>query len=450
MRVLLVHHGRLPSPDAVVSGGALRAGVHLDALRAAGHEVLPLAREQDGPGGFGSPGDLRRLAGAAAPDLIVCVAPEEAPALAGIAPLVVDLYAPRLLEGAFQGLQEEEAGRALAAVEAADQVLYSNPRQRWFWLGILGLAGWDLSREPGLVVPLAALPGPARRRPRRPRFVAGGHPWPWQDLTEVLARAAAWLGDRGEIHTYGLPALPGTVDHGLVPRGEWLAACAGATAALDRYAPNPERALAFSFRQADYLGCGLPLVSDPDGPLADGIRATAAGWVDEPLAEALRLAIEAARDSKGLAARFAPALTEAPLLAWTPVARPRGWSLGRAGGRLAVLEAGAAADRAAREAADREVAAKRAEIEGLNRQVAALVGAQEALAAAMADQASFRKEAVTVLGTRLGGETAAREALAREVAILQADLEKKNLEIEVLSAERGRLDQALRWLKGRG
>lgn len=446
MRVLLVFHGRLDEP---ATGGGLRASVHAGALAGAGHSVVPLGRAQDGPGGFRSPGDLRRLARAAAPDWILCVAPEDAPALAGIAPLVVDLYAPRVLEGAFEGLQREEAGRALRAVHAADEVLFSNPRQRWFWLGILGVCGWDLSAPAGLVVPLAALPGPARTPPARPRLLIGGQPWPWQDATATLRRAVEVLGDRGEVVSYGLPALPGVSAHPTVPRAEWRAACAGATAALDRYAPNPERSLAMSFRQMDYLGCGLPLITDADTPLADAVRETGAGWVDEPLEAAIEAAISSPRDGAALAARFHPDRTEAALLAWQPRTRRRAWTLLAAGARLAGAEARAGAERARREAAEAEVAAKRAEIDALNAQVRALASSVEALSAAMADVAGLRRETVAVLGTRLAGRTASEEHLRRELEITRADLEKKNTELRAAQEERDRVGKALSFLRGR-
>ncbi len=449
MRVLVVHHGVLPTADRVASGGALRALVHVEAFSGAGHTVLALAREQDQADGFSSPAHLRQRAAAWGPDLVVCVAPEEAAALTGIAPLVVDLYAPRVLEAAFQGLQEEEAGRALQAVEAADQVLFSNDRQRWYWMGLLGVAGWDLAAGPGLVVPLAALPGPPRAPPDRPRFVAGGHAWPWQDLTETLRRAAAWLGDRGEVHTYGLPPVDGVVAHGPVARGEWLAACAGATAALDRFAPNAERSLAMSFRQADYLGCRLPLISDADTPLADAIRTTGAGWVDEPLEDALADAIAVPRDAGVLGARFTPARTEAPLLAWVPAARPRGWTWTGAGARAALAEVAARADREARAAAEQELVGKRGEIEMLNGQVRALAGSVEALSVAMADVAAFRRETVAVLGARTAGAEATLEQLRREVEILSADLAKKNAELDAAQADRTRLGAWIERIRSR-
>ncbi|MFZ5476057.1 MAG: hypothetical protein ACOZNI_04725 [Myxococcota bacterium] len=449
MRVLLVHHGRFDA-DAPVTGGALRAATHADALRRAGHEVVTVARAQDEPGGFRSPGHLRRLADRARPDWILCVAPEEAPALAPVAPLVVDLYAPRMLEGAFEGLQREEAGRALRAVAAADEVIVSNPRQRWFWAGLLGACGWDLSAPAGLLVPIAAHPGPPRRKTARPTFVLGGRPWPWQDPADAVRRAVAHLGDRAEVHVYGLPAPPGAHAHDAVPRAEWLDACAGAVAVLDRYAPNPERALAQSFRQMDAVGCGAPLITDADTPLADEVRETVAGWVDEPLEEALDAAL--ARRPKGvaaLAARYHPERTEAALLAWVPRRRVRDWDLFRAGGRLARAEAEARAAHAVAEAARAEVAGKRAEIEALNQQVRALASAVEASAAAVADVAAFRRETVQVLGARLAGGDVDNERLLSQMEVLKADLAKKDAELAAAQAERNRLDRTLAFLKGR-
>ena len=129
--------------------------------------------------------------------------PEEAPALTGLgAPVCVDLYAPRLLEAAWQSRTDDEAVATLRALAAADEFLFSNPRQRWFYLGLLALAGVDLRRNSGRVVPLVAPEGPPRKVPRNPVLVMGGVAWPWQDPTEAL---------RATVTTYvarGLPPWP--------------------------------------------------------------------------------------------------------------------------------------------------------------------------------------------------------------------------------------------------
>lgn len=448
MRILVVHHGALDPQAGPTSGGAIRASAHAAALRGAGHDVRTLARAQDGAGGFTGPAHLRALARRMSPDWTLCVAPEEAPALAGLAPLVVDLYAPRLLEAAFEGQQEDEARRALLAVHAADEVLFSNPRQRHFWLGILGLAGWNLQQSPGRVVPLCTTPVPRVRRPKRPRVIVGGHPWPWQDAREALARAVAHLAGRADVVSYGLPAVAGVDARGLVSRAEWLEAVTGSTVALDRYAPHVERELALSFRQLDYISAGVPVITDPWAPIAADVRSHRAGWVDEPLELALDAALADDRRAgvAALAHTYAPDTTSAALLALEPAPRQREWSAVNWSRRASSAMLAAEGDRLRREAAEAEVAAKRAEVASLVGQLRALTGAVEQLSAAQADLAGFRRETVQVLGTRLAGQTEEAEALRRELAIARADGEKKELELAQLRGERDRLGGVLRRL----
>lgn len=448
MTYVVVMHGPALEPERPVSGGVLRAEAHVRALRGAGHAVHVLRRAQDTPDGFRSPADLRRRVRALAPDAIVCVAPEEAPALRGIAPLCVDLYAPRLLEAAWEGLQHEQAGMTLRAIDAADEVLYSNPRQRWFHLGMLGLAGWDLAAPCGRVVPLACLPDTAAAPERggRPYVVMGGQRWPWQDASEALTRAVAH--GRAEVRVYGPPSgVPGVREMGMVGRRAWLAACAGAAAVLDRYAPHQERELALSFRQLDALAAGSPLIADPDTPLAAELRG-GAGWVDAPLEAALDDALDGA-DRRGavaaLAARYAIDVTSAPLLAWQPAERARGSSVVRAAAALAGARAEAQAAGALREAAEAEVARKRDEVDGLHAQIRALTSAVEANAAALADVAALRRETVNVLGARLAGADATRESLQRQLEEVRADRDKKAAELDAMTVERDRLQRVFRW-----
>ncbi len=456
MHYLLVAHGPAVDPDQPVSGGALRAQVHEHALKRAGHTVTVLRRAQDEPGGFASPADLRRRAKAARPDAILCVAPEEAWSLRGIAPLCVDLYAPRMLEAAWQGTQSEAAGIAVRAVHAADEVLFSNGRQRWFWLGILGLAGWDLAAPCGRVVPLSCAPvtplptPPTAATPSSAPFVIlGGQRWPWQDASDALRRAVAHFGGRVECRVYG-PAsgVPGVREMGAVSRREWLQACSEAVAVLDRYAPHHERELALSFRQLDALTAGTPLITDANTPLAAELGG--AGWVEEALEDALDLACgpagkRARARVRAVAERYDAKVTEAPLLAWNPSYRARGESVLGARAALEAARARSLADQLRREAAEAEVWAKRAEVEGLHAQTRALCSAVEASSAALADVAGFRREAVTVLGARLSGADTTREALAREVETLRADLTKKNAELEAMTADRDRLQRVFRW-----
>ena len=396
MRVLIVHHGSLPSTDGPVTGGALRAAQHQRALSAAGHEVHLLSRAQDGPGGFHSGAELHARARRMRPGAVICVQPEEAFALAGLdAAVVVDLYAPRLVEAPFEGRLQAELPPLLRAFGVGDVFLASNEAAADHWLGPLALAGLDLRQSPLLTVPLAA-PQPTDgaigaaafgapvARSATPLFVAGGAAWPWQDPRADLEEALAALDalGQGELWWFGGPPRPATGDEnnateaidaaftlpahprlkamGWLPYPALLRAYQQAWAAFDFWAPNPERRLATGFRHADYLGCGLPVLSRPGTALAAQLSAAGAGLLTAGPGEALRQIIEddalRASLSEG-ALRFArgplsPVAAGAALSAWlaAPRRHPRGPS--------PLLEAAALSARAAAAEARAEAAAE--------------------------------------------------------------------------------------------
>lgn len=480
MRVLVVFHGWLPEARRPGSGGALRAWHHAEALREAGHEVLLVTRSQDawdgGPPVFASSADLRRYARAVAPDRILCVQPEEAPALSGLGiPLCVDLYAPRLLESAWQthGDQSDAATQTLQALAAADEVLFSNPRQRWFYLGLLALAGWDLTRDSGRVVPLVAPEAPERTPPGSPRIVLGGVAWPWQDPRPALERAKKHLNRRrkGQLVVYGGQAtlgdagvmdLPSQVKPGKrlsyvgnLEYGDLLTAYSSATAALDVMAPNPERELAVAFRHMDYLACGLPMITHGHG-LDLGDAAWVVGDLEAALDQVLDEPDVVARKSLAaleLASHYGRTECERGLLSWVDEAseRPRHTaplldraeaqaSLGRAQGRLA-------AELQLRERAEAEVADKRAENERLSLQIATLTGTIERLTRTLDEVAGFKREAVRVLGAGQQASSDEAKALARELADLRADLAKKDAELRASEREKDRLGDVVTSIK---
>ena len=47
-------------------------------------------------------------------------------------------------------------------------------------------------------------------------------------------------------------------------------------------APNPEREINLSFRQIDYLRCGLLIITSPRQVIAQDIEEYGAGWLVEP------------------------------------------------------------------------------------------------------------------------------------------------------------------------
>ena len=482
MRVLVVFHGWLPRDDRPASGGATRAWHHGEALRAAGHEVLYVTRDQDaidgGPPVFANASQLRQYAKSVRPDRILCVQPEEAPALTGLgAPVCVDLYAPRLLEAAWQSRTDDEAVATLRALAAADEFLFSNPRQRWFYLGLLALAGVDLRRNSGRVVPLVAPEGPARKVPRNPVLVMGGVAWPWQDPTEALRATVAHLEKRrkGKLVVYGgrpaigdaevvdlpaaVPAGPRLEYAGSVPWPELLQAYSQATAALDIMEPNAEREVALAFRHVDYLGCGLPIITGGYHALELGD----AGWITdvEGLEDVLDLVLDN-RDEvllrSGAAStlartKYSRSAAERPLLDWVEHAEARDRmdtplldaanlkaELGRVEG-----EWKASANLLARSM--EEVEEKRADVTALNAQVQSLTGTVERLTRTLDEVAGFKREAVRVLGSERDAAGQEVKELARELSDLRADLAKKDVELRSAQREQDRLNDALAALK---
>ena len=455
VRVLIVHHGKRPTSGQPVTGGALRAFGIEKGLLAAGHTVHTLSREQDQENGYTSPEDLYMKARAWGPNRIVCTQLEDAPALAAIGvPLAVDLYAPRVLEAPFQGTLRWTSVETLRALAAGDVFLVSNPRQRWLWWGLLSVAGIDLREDPTLLVPLISTLGPQRRIPKNPVFVAGGSSWPWQDPVPSLERVLAHLDTRqvGKVVWYGgvpsgenapwtLPSHPRLETPGWVDHPTLLKGFSKATAAIDWMTPNPERRLAFSFRHADYLGCGLPILTQQDSPLADLLGD--AGWASDNIEDTLDQVIDQPDQvrKRSKAARmlakeqFSIDASVAPLLEWI--------ESGKRHGRLptdlldhAQLAAQAAQAQQAQLQAeetqrrsDAEVVRKRAEVAGMVSQTQALTTTIDRLSRAVDEVAGFKREAINILGNRSANDRLALDEAHLEIARLQADLEKKSAEI---------------------
>ncbi len=464
MRILVVHHGRLPSPGQPASGGAIRAWHLGRGLSQAGHEVHWLARDQDQPDGFASPADLVRKASARQPDALVCVQLEDAPPLRVLdRPLAVDLYAPRLVEAPFEGAMATAAPAVLRALRAGDVFLVSSRRQRWSWLGVLALAGIDVRRDPTLLVPIASADPPRRRWPRQPLLVGGGSAWPWADPGPALARVLAHLDarDQGRVRWYGptdgLPAHPRLETPGWLPWDELLRAYAGATAALDWMAPNPERDLALGFRHADYLAAGLPVLCPDGSAVADELGDAA--WTG-PVEDVLDQLLDDHADGGGearrrgaaaraLAATRSPQATAGPLADWlaapTSHRGPPGPLLDAAdlAARAATAQARAETAVDAQARAEAEAVQKRHEVAALNAQLQTLLGTVDRLSRAVDEVAAFKREAVSVLGGRSAQAAASLDAANQRIGSLEADLEKKNAELAAADDMRARLEDDL-------
>jgi len=442
-------------------------------LKQAGHTVRTLNRNQDDKGGFTSAEDLYAKARAWGPDRIISVQLEDAPALASVGvPLAVDLYAPRVMEASFEGTLRWTSVETLRALAAGDAFLVSNPRQRWLWWGLLAVAGINVRTDPTLLVPLVAADGPRRRYPKSPVFVAGGASWPWQDPSPGLLRVLAHLDKRGQgkVVWYGgvpegaeapwtLPDHPRLETPGWVNRTQFLQALAGATAAIDWMMPNPERKLAFSFRHADYLGCGLPILTHTDSPLADVLGE--AGWagdnieqiIDDVLdhPDKIRKRSQAARTLAK--SQFSSQAALAPLLDWieqgTRQRRVPTDLLEHAqlAAEAARAQQTAASADDARNRAESEVTRKRAEVAALVSQIQALTSTVDRLSRAVDEVAGFKREAITLLGNQGANDRLSLDEAREEITTLRADIEKKSAELKAMDILRARLESDMENLR---
>jgi len=240
------------------------------------------------------------------PDVVLVEAPEEVRRLPpGTFRVILDLFAPRMLEQQFQeGADERESVRVLDALQLSDAFLFSNERQKYYHLPLLTLAGIDCTRTAGIVVPIASpSEQPSFAKPEKPVFVAGGVFWPWADLGPGLAELHACLvkADQGAIHLYGgeygirsdtqsysdpRKVLPKKSKHlkfkGMIAIDELWKQYSRASVAFDLMTPNPEREINLSFRQVDYLRCGLPIITSPRQVIAEKLLAYGAGWCIKP------------------------------------------------------------------------------------------------------------------------------------------------------------------------
>ncbi|MEE2829613.1 MAG: hypothetical protein VX498_10525 [Myxococcota bacterium] len=290
----------------------------------------PLAAARGKLGSAGVPycftdqGELHAVIEAVDPDVVLVEAIEETRRLPeGRFAIVLDLFAPRILEQQYQeGVEERDAVRLFDSLQRADHFIFSNERQKYFYLPLLALAGVDCTRVAGDVVPISCPPTlPKFTKPKSFEFVAGGVFWPWADLSGSLRDLLTILGSRkkGLVRLFGgkygirsettryldprnkLPNSKRLHFEGMVPIDALWKFYANASVAFDLMAPNSERTINLSFRQIDYLRCGLPIITSPGQVLAPELLDTGAGWcVDWGDKAALRALVDRLMDSPKL------------------------------------------------------------------------------------------------------------------------------------------------------
>ncbi|MGC6509369.1 MAG: hypothetical protein ACON4U_13195 [Myxococcota bacterium] len=462
MKIILLSQHPPFTPHGQVSGEQIRAEHLRLALESHGHTVHMYSTD-DLPK---APSEQLRFLNSQSADALVSLSIDLSAELEDLTiPHVLDLYAPRVQESVFAGELSTDAIQCLRAINAADVYLVSNPRQRWYWLGLLALASVDTRKDPTLLVPLSIDQSSAEPADKSMYFVAGGCNWPWQDLNQSLApfldalqthqnARLKWLGAWPENLPETVRKHPRLERVGWLPYQEYRRILSKATAAFDWYSPNPERELALAFRHMDYLGSGLPILGYPNTALQDigpgtgiystDVMQTTVEWLQTP-----RLRNKTRKTTAKIAADFHWSKTSVSLINWlnSPKKRMRtpsqltSWVAKSAGYHDAVTQA--EVNQVRREALQTEVSQKRQEIETLNQQLQTQLGIIDRLSCAVDEVSGFKREAIQVLDTRIQHHAQSAEELARENAILRADIEKKTAELSAMDALRERLENDL-------
>lgn len=434
------------------------------------------------PFAFTDPVELHRICAEVDPDVVLVEALEAARHIPeGRWTVVLDLFAPRLLEQQFQAGSgdEREAVRLFDALQRADQYLFSNDRQKYFHLPLLALAGVDVTGAAGGVVPISCPPDlPPVQKPAVTTFVAGGVFWPWADLRPGLNGLLAALDahEAGKLRLYGgeygirsdtsryadprdvLPKEHERLEFaGMVPIDVLWDEYRRASVAFDLMVPNPEREVNLSFRQVDYLRCGLPIITAPTQVIARDLQDYGAGWLIEPGDDAAlrRLVGELLSDPT----RVAEASANAQRLAREKYS----WSV-TSGDLLAAVEAGVRREhgpsllsRMARTQADlweehqgttrlrervtrqeAELTAKSAEVASQDAKIRQLLGTVDRLTLSLEEVSRFRTETIQYLQEEQDGSLREAAELQRELDRARLDAKKKQ---DALSAAERRLDE---------
>lgn len=300
MRVLYLSLHAPFESGKVASGNQVRVAGLSTALRSAGYDVQLLSFQESGgeatAGWFRSAAELAQQVTQFAPDVILVgywTLLAELPSTLSI-PVILDAIAPRLLEAQFQepGMLQQEARDLLQLLPRADYLLVGNQRQADHWLSLLLLAGFDCrDRMPVGIVPIAVSGEPAASAAKHVAddasitLVSAGVDWPWrksgayfeqlQQYCEANPRfrfqhiAGGYPGAGGETHLLSHAAMQDLFRQSHI--------------GLELSERNTERELSHSFRLAEYLQCGLPVIVNSWLSVAPLIERYNAGWlIDSP------------------------------------------------------------------------------------------------------------------------------------------------------------------------
>lgn len=303
----------------VASGNQVRVAGLSTAMRSAGYDVEVLSFQEPGgdaqPGCFSSAQDLAaHLAQSAADAIVVGYWTLLACLPAGLSiPVILDAIAPRLLEAQFQepGMLQQESRQLLELLPRADYLLVGNQRQADHWLSLLLLAGFDCRQRVCIgIVPIAVSGEPWQGNIESAgakasiTLVSAGVDWPWRQGEAYFAQLRLWCEQHPRFHFQHLSgSYPGAGGESqLLTHADMQSLFRQSQIGLELSERNTEREFSHSFRLAEYLQCGLPVIANAWLPVAPLIAAHDAGWlINSP--EELPAVLQALENDSGLLLR---------------------------------------------------------------------------------------------------------------------------------------------------
>ena len=459
MKILILHHRPLYRLDKSVSGAYLRIQQLQKGLSAYNHEVATLCVLDK------SSAECRQHISSWGAHCVIAMHAQLINGLEGLGvPLILDLYAQRLMEALFEEGLISELMVHLSAFRQCTMFLVSNMRQRRSWQGILALLGAHLKPESIIVVPLAATLEPEREEPNTFTLIGGGMCWPWQNPWPAIGRALKHLDLRGTGKVIWVGAKEITLQHPRLQYISWGSYAAyrsylsNSTAAFDWMVHNVEREFAIAFRHMDYVGCGLPILTGSYSPLkdvgkdfycaSDDIESVLDRCIDQPewLAQMRRasLVFAQAHSASKSVQELVPMLEKIAPLEWSdsPLLQPIDlWK------QLKKVEQSEQKLRVENKHLHEDREKKSHEIAEQNKRIAQQATSIAQLSSTIESVVTYRKEVVQVLGQQIQQHSHAHDSLASENAILRADIEKKSAELAAMDQLVSRLENDVQSLR---
>lgn len=279
MHMTIIHHSSITHPHQSQSGASIRLQ-HLCSGLQTRLQTLEFSFlcKQEVEGNWKA--HIHKHILHTSPNIILCAQMDDVTLLPSRESLpnisvVVDLYAPRLLENLFETDDGEVSHNTLQAIARSDAYLIAHEAQRDHWQALMRIMGVDDIDKRTLVTPLG-LDMLANKPPNELTLVGGGRVWPWQHPWKNLDSLLQVLDaqQEGTVLWFAPPDQNVPINHPRLivqtwtSRSAYRAILSQSTMGLDLNPDSPERRLACAFRHLEYLGCGIPILSANDNILS--------------------------------------------------------------------------------------------------------------------------------------------------------------------------------------